>query len=1797
MVFFVPGTFQAPRAYQRASSQRMASTVSRITRLLWSALLVLTSGGAMAQVNADFTAPVTSGCSPLIVNFQNQSTGTGLTYQWNLGNGNSSSAQNPSASYITPGTYTVTLTVTGPGGTDTEVKTAFITVFTPPDPQISASQNTGCFPFAVQFTDQSVPGVSPIASWSWDFGDGGVSTSQNPTHTYSTSGTFGITLLLTDANGCTSNRTFPAFINSNSNAPIAGFNSNIQVGCVPPVNVTFNNLSFGGTGTLTHFWDFGDGGTSTQTSPVHSYSAEGLFDVTLTVTDQLGCQSVSQLQDYITIVQDPVIDFTVPSQVGCLGDTVQFTDASSPPPTSWLWDFGDGTTSTLQNPSHLYTSPGNYTVTLTASYAGSCQATEVKTGFMSIGGIPFVSFAPSQSAGCTTPFPVSFTNNSVGAGLSYIWNFGDSITSTQVSPSHTFTENGVFNVSLTATNPQGCSTTQTDVIDVTETAADFLPDVFGFCTPVAVNFTDLSTSATTITSYQWDFGDGTTSTLANPSHTYADTGRFDVSLIIVNALGCSDTLIRTNYIFSYTRPTADFDRTPQVICPDDFQFTNFSSGATDFFWDFGDLGTDVVEHPIHNYQDTGFFSVTLIALNNGCSDTIVAEDMIYVQLPLARIDVGFNCSNPNTFTFTNNSIGDDTFSWSFGDGTVNNTDNVVTHTYAAPGMYFVDLTVTNFATGCTDMTRDTVHVTQLNAAFTQNVTTGCAPLAVSFTNQSAGATSYQWNFGGGASSSTVTNPNRTFNNVGTYTVRLIAIDINGCRDTLIMPGLITVSGAEVAFTVQSATGCDELTVSFQDQTAPPGSIVAWQWAFGDGNTSAQQNPTHVYTAGNSFDVTLTTTNNIGCVNSRTITGIVQREDPPIAAFVVPKVLGCIGEVFAFINSSSPNAVSFLWDFGDGSTSTLAEPGHSYSAEGTYTVTLTAYNSQGCEHTVTQTDVITVSHPVADFTAFPTFAFCPPLLVSFTDLSSSDAVAWQWDFGNGSTSGIRNPSHIYNQSGIYTVRLVVTNANGCTDTIVFPDLINLSGPVGDFTFFPDTAGCPPYEITYVSNTANATQYTWDFGDGSLGTGPTATHTYYQSGAFIPTLILRDDNGCTFIYQSSDTLQVTPLIVSAGSDVTICSNGSAQLNVVGGNVFSWLPPVGLSDPSSGSPVASPSVTTEYIVTVQLDACQGYDTITVFVNPSPVAGIIGGDVCFGNVNQFLDASTIAPAETIVGWQWDLQQVLSTDTNPSITFNAPGTYDVSLVVTSGSGCTDTASTSVAVNPSPNGAFMANDTCLFNPTFFTDQSTVQGGSITLWQWSLGNGATSTQQNPSVVYSQDSLYTVTLVVTADGGCSDTVVRTVAVFPLPVADFAAQNVCFGNQVTFADSSTVNSGSIAQWQWTFGDGAGSTLQNPSHLYGTAQNHAVSLSVTTDNGCTGTVSHPVSVWPLPVSNFTMSSQQSCYVPAPVGFTNISQGASTVQWDLGNGTSLTGNSVTTNYNSVGQYTVQLVAVTQFGCTDTSTQIFEVFPTVVAGFDWSDPNGCEPWSVNFTNTTINGNSFRWDFGGTGVDVNADASWIFENPGDYSVTLIASGEGGCGDTITFTDIVTVFANPVADFEYQSITDPLPEGIVLFTNTSYPSYVSDHWDFGDGVTSSGTPVTHQYDFFGNKLVTLSIVDANGCVDTLRRYVAVDFFGTLFVPNALSASDPDPAVTVFLPKGKGLVRYRCMIFDKWGSKIWESDALIDGQPAEGWNGTYRGEPVPQGAYVWKIDGLFGNGQVWEGQNHDGSFHQAGTVTVIR
>ena len=259
----------------------------------------------------------------------------------------------------------------------------------------------------------------------------------------------------------------------------------------------------------------------------------------------------------------------------------------------------------------------------------------------------------------------------------------------------------------------------------------FLPDAFDFCQPLEVNFTDSSVSGTTISNYEWDFGDGGTSSLQNPTYTYLDTGIYDVSLVITNDLGCTDTLTRSNYIFVYTPPVANFVDNDTVICPGELDFTDLSENATDWFWDFGDEQFSTEQNPTHEYADTGSFTIILITLNNGCSDTLIVEDMIYVSPPIADLEYSFDCLNPNEFTFSNESYGFTSWNWILPDGSTSTDDPLVLN-IPNPGEYVVRVTTANDTSGCVDTAGDTINVTMLEADFSTLNTEGCGPLDVNF---------------------------------------------------------------------------------------------------------------------------------------------------------------------------------------------------------------------------------------------------------------------------------------------------------------------------------------------------------------------------------------------------------------------------------------------------------------------------------------------------------------------------------------------------------------------------------------------------------------------------------------------------------------------------------------------------------------------------------------------------------------------------------------------------------------------------------------------------------------------------------------------------------------------------------------------------------------------------------------------------------------------------------------------------------------------------------------------------------
>jgi gliding motility-associated-like protein len=1674
-------------------------------------MMLLSTLWAQAQVTANFSGTPLSGCTPLVVQFTDLSTGPVTSWFWNFGNGNTSTLQNPAAVYVTPGTYTVTLTVSDGVGNNTLTQTNLITVFQDPTANFTnATPRSGCAPLTVCFSDLSTPGDGAINQWLWDFGDGNTATGQNPCHTYSAPGTYTVSLVATDVNGCNSSLVQTNYV-SVSNPPIAAFIGSPLSACVPPLTVNFTNNSSGGAAPLSAQWDFGDGASSTLTNPSHTYTATGSYTVTLITTDVNGCADTATLVNYVNI-DNPVANFTPSTTSICEGQSVTFTNTSAPPGGTYTWNFGDGGTSTATNPSHTYATAGTYTVTLIASN-GTCADTLVQTALITVDPAPVANLVGTPTNGCAVPHTVNFTDLSTGNPTTWLWNFGDGNTSNQQNPSHTYTAPGTYTVTLTVTSANGCTdvVTFTNYIQVVPPVANFVATPLLGCVPLNVAFTDLSTSVEPIVSWQWDFGDGNTGTGQNPGHTYTATGVYTVTLIIVNAAGCTDTLVRPAYITVGDVPIACFSNTPDSACVNDpIQFTDCSTNATGWFWDFGDGGTSTQQNPGYAYQDTGCFTVTLVVSNFGCTDDTVITNAVCIAPPAARftLNPAIGCAVPHLVTFTDQSILPHTWLWNFGDGNTSTIQNP-THTYGTPGNYTVTLTVTDTVSGCSDDEVAPVSISIATAAFTSSVGLGCGPLVVNFTDLStsiAGITTWAWNFGDGGTSNQQ-NPSHTYQNPGTYTVTLTVTDGNGCTDVEVQASVITVIGPTVDFVADTLVGCDSLFVSFTDLSVPTAPITAWSWNFGDGSpVSTLQNPTHTYFATGNYTVSLTVTDADGCVRTRTRNQYI-RVSAPLAAFTLDDTLTCAGVNINFANGSTGAGNNYVWDFGDGNTSTATNPNHSYATNGTYTVTLSLTDVNGCRDTAVQVGVLDIQDVLADFGANPTNASCPPLLVAFSDSSVYNIVSWQWNFGDNTGSTLQNPSHVYTIPGSYDVTLSVINDDGCRDTLFVPGLINILGPFGNFGFNPDT-GCTPQLVNFGATATNTVLYTWDFGDGTVGISTTDSidHVYTQTGTFFPILILDDGNGCTYSIISPDSIVIDtiPFPDFAVNANILCGLDTVRftdLTISTRPITDWFWDFG---DGSTSTLQNPShfyaAPGQYTVTLGVVNTLGCtDTIQLPANISiylpPTAAFTPSDTLFCAPGTVTFTDNSSGPQSIVAWNWDFGDGgTSTQQNPSHTFLNPGTYLVTLIAIDSGGCRDTVVRSILGNPGPTALFTADDTtgCPPHPVIFTATT---GFGITTFFWDFGDGSQAAIGNPAAhTYLQAGNYDVTLIVTDTLGCTDTLVRPqyIAINP-PVADFTPDitSGCPALTVTFSDASTATN-TIVAWDWDFGDGNTGTGAPVSHTYTTPGTYTVTLIVTDSIGCRDTVvkTNLITVFTPPTSLFGITDTLAC-IPFTLQFTDSSSGNGAPivawNWSFGDGGLSTQQNPIYAYAIPGPYTITLIVTDGNGCRDTSSILFVKPPDPVANFTASTTVGCPPLSTIFTADTTGGMVlFTWDFGdGSPLAQGNPVSHTYTSSGNYSVTLIATNIYGCSDTLTRPNYIQINP-PLADFS-QNLTSGCPPLTVTFTDlsTGTNTIVAWDWDFGDGNTGSGTPVTHTYLSPGVYDVTLIITDNVGCRDTIVK----------------------------------------------------------------------------------------------------------------
>jgi len=660
-----------------------------------------------------------------------------------------------------------------------------------PVASFTSNVTSGTVPLNIAFTDTS---TNSPTSWKWSFGDGTAnSTVKNPTHNYSKAGNY--TVMLTAGNTAGSNTVAKSsYIKVTPvQKPVAGFTSNVTSGTVP-LNVAFTDTS---TNSPTSWkWSFGDGtANSTVKSPTHSYSKAGNYTVVLTSTNSAGSNTATKTNYIKVTAVKPVASFSSNVTLGTVPLNVAFTDTSTGTPTTWSWNFGDGTAnSTVKNPTHGYSKVGNYTVVLTSTNSAG-SSTAAKTNYIKVAAVkPVASFSSNVTSGIV-PLNVAFTDTSTNSPTSWKWSFGDgTANSTVKNPTHSYSKAGNYTVILTATNTAGSSTVTKSsyikVAPVQKPVAGFTSNVTSGTVPLNVAFTDTSTNSPT--SWKWSFGDGTAnSTLKNPTHKYSTAGNYTVTLTASNSAG-SSSVRKSSYIrVAAQKPVANFNSNLNSgTVPLNVAFTDTSTGTpTSWKWSFGDsTANSTVKNPTHSYSKAGNYTVILTAGNSVGSSSVRKSSYIRVaaQKPVANFNSNVTSGTaPLNVGFTDASTGTPTaWKWSFGDGTANSTIKNPAHKYSAAGNYTVILTVSNSAGSSTVKKLIAVKAAATSsqrpiAAFSGSPTSGKVPLKVTFTENSRGSpTSWAWNFGDGATSST-RNASHTYTKKGRFTVTLTVRNASG----------------------------------------------------------------------------------------------------------------------------------------------------------------------------------------------------------------------------------------------------------------------------------------------------------------------------------------------------------------------------------------------------------------------------------------------------------------------------------------------------------------------------------------------------------------------------------------------------------------------------------------------------------------------------------------------------------------------------------------------------------------------------------------------------------------------------------------------------------------------------------------------------------------------------------------------------------------------------------------------------------------------------------------------------------
>ncbi len=1628
----------------------------------------------------------------------------------------------------------------------------------------SVDKSNGCSPLTVSFTNTTT-GASPFATYNWNFGNGNSITNSNINQaaTYINQQTYIVTLTVTD-NGTKFVKSMDITVYFD---PTASFIVSDSIGCIP-MKVTFTSTSIPGNGVLnSFFWDFGDGNTvngdSTMQTVSHTYTSIGKYTVKLSVQSTSGCAIASSTKtDFINAQVKPTASYVRNKTSLCqISDSVKFTNNSTNTnQATYLWRFGDLTSSTIFSPSHIYASKGVFQDSLIVTNSNGCSDTAISTTPV-FNGIFQSSFITSGSCSKTN---IQFTNTSSPIPDSSTWLFSNNANPINgVNATDFFNNSGSYGVTLINTFGT-CKDSSFKQINIVSSLA-----LAGFATtilPACGDKTSVIATDTSIGGVSWAWNvQGMSDTLKTQSvnYTFKNDNTYLLTLFSKQASGCvatvTDTIVLPKSSITITSTSNDsLSNTSGCIGLKVDFFAKPSNGIKTYSWNFGDGGTSTDSTPSHIYSSVGIFPVELdYTSTSGCSDTVWLRSIQTFAKPVPSFITKdtINCGGKAYF-YDQTPAPVTNWSWDFGDSSGLNHDKNPIHLYKDTGYY--DIKLITYNETCFDSVIYPKYIYILPPFLTDTAVYTCnGPRdTINFNFGYRFVQSPSINFGDNSTSlnldTSIHNIFHVFPKTGIYLTTTTA-SYGQCKvtDSLYVV-VLTKQNPLLSTNVSDVCENDSIKVSIDTSTLQKNPFindksnyyVVFKWQMGDTTTFSgifDEQPAWYYNTyfgtlnnlplGNDSFRVILQSKVFGCLDTTNF--IKVKVKGPIPAYTIANPKECFKLPITFNDNSQSTfgipIVKWIWSFGDrtfDTSSTNASVSHIYPTPGRYLNYLKVIDKDGCFAQTSNGDTAIPKGPKANFTWTPTYIIAKDSanFINLTNAFEDNQVNYKWTFtSNGFTTNKQsNISIFYPTTLTDTVMLIAADPNdGCTDTIV--KLVRIKDVFALFSYTTNYIGvgnaCPPLVASFTSHSINADKIRWEFGDGSSGSGITtdtiASHTYTLAGSYVVTLYAYKNN--QLIDSLSDTLVIKGTLAKLHTDIAKgCVPTSVNFSVTESNTLSytWDFGDGVVIKNSKDSIEShlytfPGLYTPNVALIDSNGCQ-----SSFFYPYRILIDTLHTSFAPNINPICDTGTVSFASTI--------HSLSVDS-----LQSPLVYH-------------------------------------------------------WNFGTGNAKdTSNLANPKFFYTLGK-YPVTQQVTSIAGCVASFTDTISIVRSARGTITGPvKICDSIAATFTGSVVNKTDSVA-WLWKFGNGDSSILQNPKPVYFTTGKDSVFndtvFLITQLNNCFDTTKIPLVVNPKPYIGLIANTNKVC-----VGIKDTltaSDGSKNNYVWFPKGTFINDSTISVQPKDTTKYIVNVT--NKYGCKNTDSTIINVVKHLPIT-PLTDTFVCKGMSIQLP--VFGGDSYRWlaDIATIKAgDLNSSSPTIKPviSPTTYSVERT---------NLCFIDTANI---KVTLQGYPTITTRdtlslLTGSVVQLQSNVSPDVVSYQWSPATylSCTNCATPVsTPRTD------ITYTVIAANkyGCTDTANLKISLLCSQSLFIPTAFTPAEN--INNVFYPLGRGIrIVNHFIIYNRFGGKVFEKNNIQINDKTAGWNGTIYGSKAPPGTYVYLIEAVCDTGETLPPQK--------GTVVLIR